>query len=60
MDSKQAFKDWYATEGIRTPVPNGEHDHEFYQRIAYLAGADAAMNYCIQIIDKVEKGLKKK
>jgi len=60
MDSQQSFKRWYATEGIRTPVPAGEHDHEFYQRIAFLAGSQAAMNYCIDIIDQIETRLKKK
>jgi hypothetical protein len=60
MDSKKAFEEWYATEGIRTPVPSGEHAHEYYQRIAFIAGSQAAMNYCIDVIDQVEKRLKKK
>jgi len=60
MDSQKAFEKWYATEGIRTPAPKGEHDHEFYQRIAFLAGAESAMNYCIDVIDQVETKLKNK
>jgi hypothetical protein len=60
MDPQESFKDWYKTEGIRTPAPMGEHGHEFYQRIAYEAGAKAAMEYCINIVDKVEELLKKK
>jgi len=60
MDSEKSFKNWYSTHGIRTPVPAGQHHHEFYQRIAYIAGAESAMSYCVAIIDKVEKELKKK
>jgi hypothetical protein len=59
MDYKESFKDWYKTEGIRTPAPNGEHFHEFYQKIAYEAGFKSAMAYCISVIEEVEKGLKK-
>lgn len=60
MDSKKAFEEWYATEGIRTPVPSGEHAHEYYQRIAFIAGSQAAMNYCIDVIDQVEYKIKGK
>jgi len=60
MNPTDAFKAWYKTEGIRTPVPAGDHFHEFYQRIAYEAGFIAAMQYCTEVIDKVEKELKQK
>ena len=60
MDIKKAFDEWYASEGVRTPVLSGEHHHEFYQRIAYLAGAQAAMDDCIDVIDQVKKSIKNK
>jgi hypothetical protein len=41
MDIQKAYKDWYKTEGIRTFSLNGEHFHEFYTEVAFLAGADA-------------------
>jgi len=60
MDIIESFNNWYKTEGIRTPVPAGEHHHEYYQRIAYEAGVQAAMKHCVNIIDEVEARLKKK
>jgi hypothetical protein len=37
---ENAFAQWYATEGIRTPAPAEEHWHEAYQRMAFIAGVE--------------------
>jgi hypothetical protein len=39
-DVIKAFEKWYATEGIRTTVPEGEHWHEFYQYVAFVGGCN--------------------
>jgi hypothetical protein len=56
---EKEFEDWYATEGIRTPVPNGEHFHEYYQRIAYMAGVKAGASRFKETIDLVERAFRK-
>lgn len=37
---ENAFAQWYAAEGVRTPAPAGEHWHEAYQRMAFVAGVE--------------------
>ncbi len=41
MDIQKEYKDWYKTEGIRTFPQNGEHFHNFYTEIAFMAGANS-------------------
>jgi len=55
------FKQWYAREGVRTIVPQGEgyNAHEEYQKVAYEAGWTAGMAYACEIVDKLDKELKK-
>jgi predicted transcriptional regulator len=43
QEAEDAFQAWYQTEGVRTPVPAGEHWHEAYQRMAFM-GAVSYMN----------------
>ena len=59
MDPQESFKNWYKTEGIRTPAPNGEHFHEFYQRIAYEAGMKAGVELFKKSLNQVEKAFRK-
>jgi len=56
MKPNEAFTNWYATEGVRTPVypVEGEtNHHEEYQKLAYFAGYKAAIDYCAAVVDKV-------
>lgn len=56
------FKQWYAREGVRTMVAQAEgyNAHEEYQKVAYAAGWTAAMAHACDIVDKLDKELKKK
>jgi len=61
MNNETAFRKWYESEGVRTPVADKEGTtwHEQYQRLAFDAGFKIAMDHCISIIDEIEKRLKK-
>lgn len=56
MDISKEFKKWYRTEGIRTPCPTGEHFHEFFQSIAFEAGANWMAK---ELLPRYEKELKR-
>lgn len=47
-----AFKNWYASEGIRSVVPKEQHWHEYYQWVAFLGGAKWAEENAKKISDK--------
>jgi hypothetical protein len=50
MKSNEAFKSWYATEGVRTPAypKQGETStHEEYARIAFEGGWKAAIDHVV-------------
>jgi hypothetical protein len=56
MKPNEAFKNWYKTEGIRTPAYPVEGEtslHEEYARIAFQGGYKAAIDYCAAVVDKV-------
>lgn len=56
MKPNEEFKNWYATEGVRTPAYPTEgltNHHEEYQKLAYLAGYKAAIDFCTAVVDKV-------
>jgi hypothetical protein len=62
MKQYEAFKCWYATEGVRTPAypKQGETStHEEYARIAYDGGWKDAMAHACDIVDELDKELKK-
>jgi len=56
MKLTERFKQWYNTDGVRTPVYPTEgitNHHEEYQKLAYFAGYKAAIDYCAAVVDKV-------
>ena len=56
MKPNEEFKNWYATEGVRTPaypVEGKTSLHEEYQRIAFEGGYKAAIDFCSAVVDKV-------
>ena len=56
MKSNEAFTNWYATEGVRTPaypVEGKTSLHEEYARIAFQGGYKAAIDFCSAVVDKV-------
>jgi hypothetical protein len=56
MKPNEAFKNWYKTEGVRTPAYPVEGEttlHEEYQKIAFDGGYKAAIDYCAAVVDKV-------
>ena len=53
MNIEKQFQDFYATLGIRTPAPKGEHWHEAYQRIAFTEGVRVGLQYCKHLCDKI-------
>jgi hypothetical protein len=61
MDKQQAFKNWYATEGVRTPVPGGEgySQHEEYQKVAFLAGMELMNEFVCETIDRIHREISK-
>lgn len=55
MKPNEEFKNWYATEGVRTPaypVEGKTSHHEEYQRIAFEGGYKAAIDFCTVVIDR--------
>lgn len=52
MNIKGAFQDWYAQEGVRMVVPQGQHWHEYYQWVAFRGGAKWADENAKKINDK--------
>lgn len=61
MKLLERFKQWYARDGVRTMVQSGEgfNAHEEYQKIAYEAGWTAGMAHACEIVDKLDRELKK-
>jgi len=62
MNPNEAFKSWYATEGVRTPAypKQGETStHEEYARIAYEGGWNAGMDHACEIVEWMDRELKK-
>lgn len=62
MKLKDRFKNWYKTIGIRTPAYPIEGEttiHEEYARIAYDGGWKDAMAHACEIVDKLDRELKK-
>ena len=56
MKSNEAFKNWYNTDGVRTPaypVEGKTSLQEEYQRIAFEGGYKAAIDFCTAVVDKV-------
>lgn len=56
MKLNEAFTNWYATEGVRTPAYPVEGEtslHEEYQKIAFQGGYKAAIDFCAAVVDRV-------
>jgi len=59
MDIQKEFKKWYATEGVRNLLPKGEHWHEHYSKVAFIAGISAYAEHINSILDKNKKDTQK-
>lgn len=55
MDKQQAFRDWYATEGVRTQVNQGMGfcAHEEYARVAFYAGVEKHKKHVCETIQRI-------
>lgn len=58
MNIEEEFKKWYATEGIRNLLPKGEHWHEYYSKLAFIAGISAYSDYLLTKVDEITKETK--